>query len=174
MKRNTPIKIKMGLMLLYTFLFLVGLLAPLPANTALASVSCFPYRSPYCNGLNPHSTSCDVTTSTNTVSTVYNYLFSSYGVRVKEHTSSECNAAWEVTVNESGSSKYAGGSERYGGSNYNNDWHVSSAAVIANGSYVYTPMLSPETTTPSLPCGRVQDIAFISQNFPLQYWCRGQ
>jgi len=150
--------------ILYAFLFLAFLLLgtwiPLPSDVFAASC----YGSS-CHGYNPQTMGCS--------SDAVTVIAGDYsGALVEGRWSSTCNAEWTRTKNISGRYKYAAASSRYGCANYCYHFSVSSPAKIAHGAKVYTHMVGPADSTPTLSCGRVSDYGPIST--PLSYYCVGQ
>lgn len=130
--------------LLCSILFLVGLWMPLSTSQVFAA-SCYGSG---CTSYDPHSTGCDL-------DAVMGPSTTSGGAFIENRYSVTCNAEWERTTNQSGGSRYAAGSIRYGCANYCYSQNVSSPAQIANGAKVYTPMVGPDTTINTLSCGKV-------------------
>jgi hypothetical protein len=133
--------------LLYASLFLLNVAIPFgvsPQSTAIAA-GC---SGSGCTGLNPSTMGC----GTGALTGPYT---SSGGALIENRYNTTCDAEWERTTNQSGSSRYAAGSIRYGCANYCYDQSVSSPSAIANGQAVYTPMMGPDGSTSAINCGKV-------------------
>lgn len=162
---------------IWTIAFAVGLLSPLPKQSeTLGDNLCYGQGNgqlPSCTGLNPNSMNCD--------GTDWGNYYSNGGARVYRRTSSECNAKWTKIVNMSGQTRYTAGCTKYGGATYNYYQCVESGGwppnsqPIANGSYVYTPMVGL-SSTPALSCGTTSTSSIplpYGGNPPLYLGCSG-
>jgi hypothetical protein len=146
--------------ILCSILFLVGIWMPLSTPQVFAA-SCYGSG---CTGYNPNTMGCGADAKTGPT-------YSASGVLVENRYSVTCNAEWERTTNQSGGSRYAAGSIRYGCANYCYSQNVSSPAPIANGAQVYTPMVGPDSTIDTLSCGKVSTTGPIST--PVTSPCTG-
>jgi hypothetical protein len=117
-----------------------------------------------CHGLNPETLGCgaDARTGPSLVSS---------GAKVENRYSLVCDAEWERTTNQSGGSRHAAGSIRWGCQNYCLHWSVRTTVPIANGQRVYTAMLGPDATVPAISCGKVSTSGPIS--VPVTSPCTG-
>lgn len=141
----------------------LSFLLPLPTPRA-AAAACYGST---CMGLNPNTMGCDADVRMGPQKQI------SGGV-AQDRYSLACDAEWERTINQSGISKYAAGSSRYGCANYCYAQSVSSPAKIANQAYVYTPMVGPDSTIYTRSCGRVSDSGPIPVPIPvLESECSG-
>lgn len=103
-----------------------------------------------CEGLNPNTMGCPASISGAAKVLPDGVSF----VETRKSGASDCDAKWARTTNQSGGSRYAAASLRYGCSNYCYNQSVSSPGTISNGSVVYTPMHA-YAATPTRSCGNV-------------------
>lgn len=116
-----------------------------------------------CHGLNPNTMGCSATTYTS------KKLYNSNNIQIglvenRQSPSNSCYAQWERTTNKTGTSAYAEGSIRWGGTNYSPGIQpVTSGGKILNNETVYTPMHGNSAGVgPSLNCGQVATTAKVS------------
>lgn len=103
-----------------------------------------------CEGLNPVTMGCPATGS----GAVKVLPDGASFVETRKSTSANCDSKWARTTNQSGGSRYAAASLRYGCANYCYNQSVSSPGTIFNGNVVYTPMHA-YAATPTRSCGSV-------------------
>lgn len=152
---------KLLLVFSWVILFVMGLCVSSVTIGTVQAASC---TGSSCHGYNPNSMGCDADATT-IQSDDY------YGALVERRHSQTCNAAWERTKNISGSSMYTAGSIRYGCANYCYHFSVSTSSPIAHNQKVYTSMVAPHSTIPTLACGRVSSSGIST---PCTYYCPGQ
>jgi hypothetical protein len=104
-----------------------------------------------CQGLNPHSMGC----STGAYTAGSPKILRDGLSFVETRANSTCNAKWARVTNKTTSYRYAGGSLRYGCTNYCYTQSASSPNTIAPNDTVYTPM-NAYTATNTRSCGKVQ------------------
>jgi hypothetical protein len=108
-----------------------------------------------CQGLNPDSMGCSTGA----------YTAGSYKIlpdgksKVETRANSTCDAKWARVTNLTTGYRYAGGSLRYGCSNYCYSQSVPTNGTIAPNLAVYTPM-NAYIGTPTRSCGKVQTSNF--------------
>jgi hypothetical protein len=110
-----------------------------------------------CEGLNPATMQCPATRS----GSVKVLPDGASIVETRKSGTSDCDAKWARTTNQSGGSRYAAASLRYGCSNYCYNQSVTSPGTISNGQVVYTPMHA-YAATPTRSCGKVSTSGPIS------------
>lgn len=117
---------------------------------------------PLCNGqscenLNPNSMGC-----TGYTAGTVKYLPDGYSyTETRYASSSDCDAKWGRTKNNSGYNRYAAATIRYGCANYCYSKYVASPAAIASGEVVYTVMLAL-ASTPTRTCGDISPTGPLS------------
>ena len=146
MSIKTSITRKLFQILLCTVL--VAIVAWIPSSEPKASHNCYGST---CTGLNPQTLGCGSDALTGP-------FYNSSTVLVQNRYSIHCNAEWERTTNKAGAPRYAVGSIRYGCANYCYHKSVSSPSQIGDGQQIYTPMIGPDSTIPTLSCGGVSTI----------------
>lgn len=164
MLRNNIIRSKVRAlrMLLCAILIVFGTIIPSPTHEASAA-SCYGAG---CKGYNPETMGCGADARTMLWVAIV-------GGRAENRASVTCNAEWEQTKNESGASKYAAGSIRYGCADFCLSYNISSPAKIGNGQTVYTAMVGPDSQIDTRSCGKLSNTGPIGTPLPINNNCTG-